>query len=77
MADGGTCEKAGASLQEKALAKLRKRACAGADAGLPGIPSAADFRAATEDDDGYDPYSDYMDELARSAYEEPSAEPWR
>jgi len=40
--------------------------------GLPG-----DFRAATEDDDGYDPYSDYMDALARSGYEPPEADPWR
>ena len=36
-----------------------------------------DFRAANEDDDGYDPYCDYMDELARSDYEEPEEDPWR
>ncbi len=36
-----------------------------------------DLRAANEDDDGYDPYSDYMDALARSGYEEPSEDPWR
>ena len=36
-----------------------------------------DLRAANEDDDGYDPYSDYMDALARRVYEEPSEDPWR
>lgn len=37
----------------------------------------ADFRAESEDDDGYDPYSDYMDALARSFVEEPEEDPWR
>lgn len=40
-------------------------------------PRCADFRAEAEDDDGYDPYSDYMDALNRSECEEPSADPWR
>lgn len=39
---------------------------------LPG-----DFRAEAEDDDGYDPYSDFMDALNRSEAEEPSEDPWR
>ena len=38
---------------------------------------AEDFRPEGEDDDGYDPYSDYMDRLARSGYEPPSEDPWR
>lgn len=62
-------------LQAKALERLRERGRAGSSAPVPG--AAADLRAATEDDDGYDPYSDYMDQLARSSYEEPSADPWR
>lgn len=37
----------------------------------------AGLRAENEDDDGYDPYSDYMDMLARSSHEEPEADPWR
>lgn len=38
--------------------------------------SRAGMRSENEDDDGYDPYSDYMDMLARSSYEEPEADPW-
>jgi hypothetical protein len=34
-------------------------------------------RAENEDDDGYDPYSDYMDALARDSREKPEADPWR
>ncbi len=41
------------------------------------LKAPADFRAENEDDDGYDPYSDYMDALARSDYEEPSEDPWK
>lgn len=41
------------------------------------FPGSADFRAESEDDDGYDPYSDYMDSLARSSIEEPEEDPWR
>jgi hypothetical protein len=37
----------------------------------------ADFRAANEDDDGYDPYSDFMDAQARRTDEEPCEDPWR
>lgn len=42
----------------------------------PWSPEAI-LRAANEDDDLYDPYSDYMDALARSSYEEPEEDPWR
>ncbi len=42
----------------------------------PWSPEAI-LRAANEDDDLYDPYSDYMDALARSSYEEPCEDPWR
>ena len=42
----------------------------------PWSPEAV-LRAANEDDDLYDPYSDYMDALARSSYEEPEEDPWR
>ncbi|MGI6033375.1 MAG: hypothetical protein ACOX69_08165 [Coriobacteriales bacterium] len=41
------------------------------------LQHAEDFRPEGEDDDGYDPYSDYMDRLSASSYEEPSADPWR
>lgn len=37
----------------------------------------SDFRAEGEDDDGYDPYSDYMDATARSMHEDPCEDPWR
>ena len=47
----------------------RRRAQAGA--------RPEDLRAACEDDDGYDPYSDYMDRLAREGGDEPCADPWR
>ena len=36
-----------------------------------------DLRARNEDDDGYDPYCDYMDQLARRSAEEPCEDPWR
>ena len=42
----------------------------------PWSPEAI-LRAANEDDDLYDPYSDYMDALARSSFEEPCEDPWR
>lgn len=38
---------------------------------------SADFRAESEDDDGYDPYSDYMDAQSRSMVEELEEDPWR
>lgn len=60
---------AGRAAAERARAR-RAAACAGK-------PKAADFRAEGEDDDGYDPYSDYMDQLSRSSYEEPCEDPWR
>lgn len=53
--------------REKSARRLGK-----ASGRLPG-----DFRAEAEDDDGYDPYSDYMDALNRSEAEEPSEDPWR
>lgn len=42
----------------------------------PWSPEAT-LRAANEDDDLYDPYSDYMDALARNSYEELEEDPWR
>jgi hypothetical protein len=38
---------------------------------------APDLRAPGEDDDGYDPYSDYMDAWGRADDEEPCEDPWR
>lgn len=55
-----------------AILRARKRREAAAQA-----EPCADFRAEAEDDDGYDPYSDYMDALNRSAREEPAEDPWR
>ena len=62
-------------LRAKAVEKLAQREQA---------PKAVDpyslqalLRAANEDDDLYDPYSDYMDQLARSSVEEPCQDPWR
>lgn len=45
----------------------------------PFSPEVALLRAESEDDDGYDPYSDYMDQLARgSSYDDELEEdPWR
>ena len=42
-------------------------------------PSPRDpfIRAENEDDDGYDPYSDYVGMLSRVSCEEPEADPWR
>lgn len=54
-----------------AILRARKRR------GAVAKPEAVDFRAEAEDDDGYDPYSDYMDALNRSNREEPSEDPWR
>lgn len=60
--------------------------CAGARAATlhkaaldPFSPEAALLRAESEDDDGYDPYSDYMDQLARSSSydDELEEDPWR
>ena len=50
-----------------------------ADSAAPVDPFSPEaiLRAANEDDDLYDPYSDYMDALARSTYEPPEADPWR
>lgn len=55
-----------------AILRARKRRETAAQAERP-----ADFRAEAEDDDGYDPYSDYMDALNRSEREEPAQDPWR
>lgn len=54
-----------------------KKASAGAKAPVDPWSPEAILRAANEDDDLYDPYSDYMDALARSSYEEPEEDPWR
>lgn len=55
------------------------RSSASAAAPDPFSPEAALLRAESEDDDGYDPYSDYMDQLARgSSYDDELEEdPWR
>ena len=42
----------------------------------PFSPEAV-LRAANEDDDLYDPYSDYMDMLSASEYDELEEDPWR
>lgn len=39
-------------------------------------PLSAGLRAENEDDDGYDPYPDYMDALARSEGNLFEADPW-
>lgn len=55
-----------------AAERARKRRAAAARKLRP-----ADLRAATEDDDGYDPYSDYRDALNNSTREDPEEDPWR
>ncbi len=57
----------------RAAALRAKKRREQAQQSMPG----ADFRAESEDDDGYDPYSDYMDALARSSIEELEEDPWR
>lgn len=59
-----------------AAAEKRPRAACEEKPVDPWSPEAV-LRAANEDDDLYDPYSDYMDALARSSYEEPEEDPWR
>lgn len=59
---------AGRAAAERAVRRQKQAEDAAMRAGL---------RAENEDDDGYDPYSDYMDMLARSSREEPEADPWR
>ena len=59
---------AGRAAAERAVRRQKQAKDAAIRAGL---------RAENEDDDGYDPYSDYMDMLARSSHEEPEADPWR
>lgn len=46
-------------------------------AGQDELAIRAGLRAENEDDDGYDPYSDYVDMLSRGSCEEPEADPWR
>lgn len=46
-------------------------------AGQDELTIRAGLRAENEDDDGYDPYSDYVDMLSRGSCEEPEADPWR
>ena len=47
----------------------------GDDADVRGVHDSLGPRAENEDDDGYDPYSDYHDGTARSL--EFEADPWR
>ncbi len=68
MVDFEHMSAAGRAAAERAL----KRRAQSNERGL-----LADFRAENEDDDGYDPYSDYMDALARSSHEELEEDPWR
>ena len=74
------CATGCAAAQEagKPAAELAAKRKPADSAGLvdPFSPEAI-LRAANEDDDLYDPYSDYMDALTRSAYEPPEADPWR
>ncbi|MGN0038959.1 MAG: hypothetical protein ACI36Y_07505 [Coriobacteriales bacterium] len=72
----GAAKPAPASASATASAALTRAAVAKPAAVDPWSPEAV-LRAANEDDDLYDPYSDYMDALARSSYEEPCADPWR
>ena len=77
-------QRAGETLpRHSEIAAERKQASAhstcAASALDPYSPEATLLRAKSEDDDGYDPYSDYMDQLARSnTYEDGLEEdPWR
>lgn len=60
--------KAGAAAARRAAAR-RARASKGA--------ADQDLRCACEDDDGYDPYCDYMDAKSASLMEEPEEDPWK
>lgn len=70
------------SAARREAAPLSRRAAASPDArdafAAPGAAAlVADLRAPGEDDDGYDPYSDYMDAWGRMDDEEPCEDPWR
>lgn len=69
MADFESMSDAGRAAYERAMRRSRN-----ANAALPSKPQ---LRAENEDDDGYDPYSDYMDALSRSAPELFEEDPWR
>ena len=56
--------------------RARRRASLRQARGRDEAARQAGLRAACEDDDGYDPYSDYMDALSRSGAEAPCADPW-
>lgn len=60
---------AGRAAAERAARRCQQQAAASTRAAREGL------RAANEDDDGYDPYVDYMD--APGAGEPPCADPWR
>lgn len=68
MADLESMSEAGraAWLRARSRAQVARRDGAGAI-----------LRTENEDDDGYDPYPDYMDALSRSASEPLEEDPWR
>lgn len=68
-----------ASPTRREAAPLSRRDAVSPDAfAAPGAAAlVADLRAPGEDDDGYDPYSDYMDAWGRMDDEEPCEDPWR
>lgn len=68
--------KSGAEPRRTSIAPADPRTAADAEPVDPFSPEAI-LRAANEDDDLYDPYSDYMDMVSRSSYEEPEEDPWR
>ena len=66
-----------AARREAAPSSRRDAASPDAFAAPAAAALAADLRAPGEDDDGYDPYSDYMDAWGRMDDEEPCEDPWR
>lgn len=68
-----TCREAAPTARREASPTPRRDAFATSAAAV----LAADLRAPGEDDDGYDPYSDYMDAWGRMDDEEPCEDPWR
>lgn len=72
-------QKAGEALACRSSPARERKTTVSASAPDPYSPEAALLRAESEDDDGYDPYSDYMDQLARSGSydDELEEDPWR
>lgn len=71
------CEAVGADVAGSVPARPAPAAARAKSAAVDPWSPEAVLRAANEDDDLYDPYSDYMDALARSSFEEPCEDPWR